>query len=56
MDGTRAVCRASDIWACGNGLVHPDFHLTRRDVVFFRGTTQLAWKDRRRADKVEVIR
>ena len=48
------LCRASEIWAYGNGLVHPDFCLTRRDVVFFRGTTRLAWKDRRRADKVEV--
>ena len=46
--------RASEIWAYGNGLVHPDFCLTRRDVVFFRGTTQLSWKDRRRADKVRV--
>ena len=48
------LCRAIEIWAYGNGLVHPDFCLTRRDVVFFRGTTRLAWKDRRRADKVEV--
>ena len=58
IDGARAVlsstCRASEIWAYGNGLVHPDFCLTRRDVVFFRGTTRPAWKDRRRADKVEV--
>ena len=30
--------RASEIWAYGNGLVHPDFSLTRRDVVLFRGT------------------
>ena len=48
------LCRASEIWTYGNGLVHPDFCLTRRDVVFFRGTTRLAWKDRRWADKVEV--
>ena len=48
------LCKASEIWAYGNGLVHPDFCLTRRDVVFFRGTTQLAWKNRRQADKVEV--
>ena len=47
------LCRASEIWAYGNGLVHPDFCLTRIDV-FFRGTTRLAWKDRRRADKVKV--
>ena len=48
------LCRAPKIWAYGNGLVHPDFCLTRRDVMFFRGTTQLACKGRRRADKVEV--
>ena len=59
MDGARAVfynleCRASETWAYGNCLVHPDFCLTRRDVVFFRETTQLAWEDRRRADKVEL--
>ena len=50
------LCMASDIWAYGNGLlmVHPDFCLTRRDVVFFRGTTQLHWKDSRQADKVEL--
>ena len=38
----------------GNGPIHPDFCLTRKDVVFFRGTTQLAWKDKLRADKEEV--
>ena len=47
------LCRASEIWAYGNGLVHPDFCLTRRDIVFFRGTTRRAWKNRRRADKIE---
>ena len=31
------LCRASEIWAYGNGLLHPDFCLTRRDVVFFEG-------------------
>ena len=58
MDGTRAVLssivqglRYLGVW---DGLVHPDFCLTRRDVVFFRGTTQLALEDRRRANKVEV--
>ena len=48
------LCRAPKIWAYGNGPVHPDFCLTRRNVVFVTGTTQLACKDRRRADKVEV--
>ena len=32
----------------------PRLCLTRRDLMFFRGTTQLAWKDRRRGGKVEV--
>ena len=49
------LCRAPKIWVYGNGLVHPDFCLTRRDVMFFRGTTQLACKDRPQADKVEVV-
>eukprot|EP00904_Undaria_pinnatifida_P003784 jgi/Undpi1/13406/HiC_scaffold_8.g03065.m1 len=48
------LCRASEIWAFGNGLVHPDFCLTRRDLVFFAGASQLAWDDRRIADRVEV--
>ena len=46
--------RASEIWAFGNGLVHPDFCLTRRDLVFFAGASQLAWDDRRVADRIEV--
>jgi len=41
-------------WAFGNGLVHPDFCLTRRDLVFFAGASQLAWDDRRVADRVQV--
>ena len=46
MDGARAglwptVQVLRDL-ADGNGLVHPDFCLTRRKVVLFRGTMQLA--------------
>ena len=48
------LCRTSEIWAFGNGLVHPDFCLTRRDLVFFAGASQLAWDERRVADRVEV--
>lgn len=48
------LCRASEIWAFSVGLVHPDFCLTRRDLVFFGGASQLAWGDRRIADRVEV--
>ena len=29
----RLLCRAAEIWAYGNGLMHPDFCLTRRDRV-----------------------
>ena len=48
------LCRASEIWAFGNGQVHPDFCLTRRYLVFFAGASQLAWDDRRVADRVQV--
>ena len=48
------LCRASEIWAFGNGQVHPDFCLTRRYLVFFAGASQLAWNDRHVADRVEV--
>ena len=48
------MCRASEIWAFGNGLVHQDFRLTRRDLVVFVGASQLALKDRRVADRGEV--
>ena len=48
------LCRASDVWAFDNGLVHPDVCLTRRDLVFFVGASKLAWDDRRVADRAEV--
>ena len=48
------LCRASDIWAYGSGLVHSDFCLTIKDLTFFAGAFQLAWEDRRAADRVEV--
>ena len=41
------------MWVYGNGLEHPDF-CRARDVVFFRGTIQLVWKDRRQADEIEA--
>ena len=31
------LCRASEIWAYGNGPMRPDFSLNRRDLVFFAG-------------------
>ena len=48
------LCTASEIWAFGNGLVHPAFCLSRRDLVFFAGASQSEWDDRRVADRVEV--
>ena len=48
------LCRASEIWAYGNGLVHPDVCLSRRDLVFFAGAFQLPWEDKRTAGRVEV--
>ena len=47
------LCRASEIWAYGNGLVHPDLS-HEKGLVSFRGTMQLDWKEKRQADKVEV--
>ena len=34
--------------------MHPDSCLIRKDLVFFAGSSQLAWDDRRVADRVEV--
>ena len=48
------LCRASEIWACGNRLVHPDMCLTRSDLTFLARAFQLAWEDRRAADRIEV--
>ena len=48
------LCRASEIWAYGNGLVHSEFCLTRGDVAFYDGPNHLVGSDRRRADRVEV--
>ena len=45
---------ASEIWAYGNGLVHIALSVTRKDLVLFGGACQLAWDDRRAADRVEV--
>ncbi|CAB1119159.1 unnamed protein product [Ectocarpus sp. CCAP 1310/34] len=48
------LCRASELWAYQNGLVHADFCLTRGNLVFFEGACRLARNERRRADRVEV--
>ena len=49
------LCRASELFACANGLVHPDFCLTRDCPTFFRGDVQGNIEDRARADSVKVL-
>ena len=49
------LCRASELFASANGLVHPDFCLTRDCLNFFRGDVQGNIEDRARADSVKVL-
>ena len=49
------LCRASELFAYANGLVHPDFCLTHDYLTFFRGDVQANIGDRPRADSVEVL-
>ena len=49
------LCRASELFACANGLVHPDSCLTRDCLTFFRGDVQGNIEDRVRADSVKVL-
>ena len=49
------LCRASELFACANGLVHLDFCLTRDCLTFFRGDVQGNIEDRARADSVKVL-
>ena len=46
------LCRASELFACANGLVHPDFCSGRDCLTFFRGDVQGNIEDRARADSV----
>lgn len=48
------LCRTSETWADGNGLVHSELCLTRGDVSFFERPIQLPWTDRKKADREEV--
>ena len=48
------LCRASELFAYANGLVHPDFGLTSDCLTFFRGDVQVNIEDRARADSVKV--
>ena len=49
------LCRASELFACANGLVHPDFCLTRDCLTVFRGDVRGNIEDRARADFVKVL-
>ena len=49
------LCRASELFAYANGLVHPDFCLTRGFLTFFRGNVQVNIEDRALADSVKVM-
>ena len=49
------LCRASELFAYANGLVHADFCLTRDCLAFFRGDVQVNIEDRARADSVKVL-
>lgn len=48
------LCRASELYAYPNGLVHPEFCLTRDCLTFFSGGVQLDVGDRARADSVKI--
>lgn len=48
------LCRASELFAYANGLVHPEFCLTRDCLTFFREGVQVSLEDRARADLVKV--
>ena len=49
------LCRASKQFAYANGLVHPEFCLTRDCLPFFRGDVQVAIEDRAHTDSVKVL-
>lgn len=48
------LCRASELFAYSNGLVHPEFCLTRDCLTFSRGGVQVNLEDRACADAVEI--
>ena len=49
------LCRASELFVCANGLVHPDLCLTHDCLSFFCGDVQGNIEDRARADSVKVL-
>ena len=50
-----SLCRASELIAYANGLVHPDFCFTRDYLTFFREDVQVNIEDRARADSAMVL-
>ena len=48
------IARADEMFAASSGTVHPAHCLTRGDVAFFRGDSQLEYVNWRQADKIEV--
>lgn len=48
------LCRASELFAYANGLVHPEFCLTRDCLSFFRGDIQVNIDDTVSADSVKI--
>ena len=48
-------CRASELFAYANGLVHPNSCLTRDCLTSFCGDVQVNIEDRARADSVKVL-
>lgn len=49
------LCRVSELFAYPNGLVHPEFSLTRDCLTFFRGDRQVDFADRMSADSVKIL-
>lgn len=49
------LCRASELFAYEDGLVHPDFCLTRDCLTFYRGEVQVSFEERKSADSVKIL-
>ena len=49
------LCRASELFAYENGLVHPEFCLTRNCLTFFCGDIQVDFEGRAAADSVKIL-
>ena len=48
------LCRASELFAYTDGLVHPEFCLTRDCLSFFRGEVQVDFENRAVATSVQI--